>query len=70
MTGVLSRRTFRKASVAAGVAASSLVACTSEDRSTVAATGDPDALRPFRWSEASIDEMQAAMQNGEASAAT
>ena len=58
-----------KVSVAAGVAASSLVACTSKERSNAAASGDPDALRPFRWSEASIDEMHAAMQSGETSAA-
>ncbi|HEY6567572.1 MAG TPA: amidase family protein, partial [Actinomycetota bacterium] len=64
----MSRRDFLKASVAAGVVAPSLVACTSMDRTSSAVSSDPEALHEFRWSESSIDDLQAAMGSGELTA--
>ena len=67
MTAVIGRRRFLQYSAAVGAAASAVgatgIACTVDPPVEVATTSDDD-----RWNEATIDELQRAMERGETTA--
>lgn len=67
MTNTVSRRTFLRVGVAAGVAAPSLAAGIRSDAAPRSGI-DRDPLREFRWNEATISQVGAAMASGETTA--
>lgn len=68
MDDVMDRRRFLQASIATGVVASSAPVLSLAGTVAVPRAAAPDSNEMFRWSEATIADLQAAMASGETSA--